>query len=162
MNSSKTVSAPPSASLGNGWVPIARGGEGVDGPSGWPAGGHVGQAATVSIVSGDVMVHPTASVSEAAIIGDGTRVWNEAQVREGARIGRDCILAKGAYVDTGVLIGDRVKLENGVSVFKGARLASAVFVGPHSCLLNDKLPRAATPGGCAEARAGLGRQRGHG
>lgn len=93
------------------------------------------------------MVHPTASVSEAAIIGDGTRVWNEAQVREGARIGRDCSLAKGAYVDTGVLIGDRVKLENGVSVFKGARLASAVFVGPHSCLLNDKLPRAATPEG---------------
>lgn len=101
----------------------------------------------MSVVSGDVMIHPTASVSKAAAIGDGTRVWNEAQVREGARIGRDCILAKGAYVDTDVWIGDRVKLENGVSVFKGARLASAVFVGPHSCLLNDKQPRAATPEG---------------
>jgi acetyltransferase-like isoleucine patch superfamily enzyme len=93
------------------------------------------------------MIHPSASISEAAIIGDGTRVWNEAQVREGARIGRDCIVAKGAYVDTDVLIGDRVKLGNHASVFKGARLASAVFVGPHSCLLNDKRPRSVTPEG---------------
>jgi len=74
-------------------------------------------------------------------------VWNQAQVREGARVGRDCILAKGVYIDSGVVVGDRVKLENFVSVFKGSRLESGVFVGPHSCLLNDKRPRAITPAG---------------
>ena len=94
-----------------------------------------------------VMIHPTAEVSPQATVGDGTRVWNEAQIRAGARIGRDCILAKGVYVDADVVIADRVKLENRVSVFRGAHLESGVFVGPHSCLLNDKRPRATTPAG---------------
>ena len=94
-----------------------------------------------------VTIHQTAEVSPDAAVGAGTRVWNEAQVREGAQIGRDCILAKAVYVDAGVVVGDRVKLENHVSLFRGARLGSGVFVGPHSCLLNDKRPRATTLGG---------------
>src|SRR5713226_5306528 len=94
-----------------------------------------------------VTIHQTAEVSPGAAVGAGTRVWNEAQVREGAQVGRDCILAKGVYVDADVVVGDRVKLENRVSLFRGARLGSGVFVGPHSCLLNDKRPRATTLGG---------------
>jgi UDP-2-acetamido-3-amino-2,3-dideoxy-glucuronate N-acetyltransferase len=91
-----------------------------------------------------VAIHATAEVSPHAIIGDGTRIWNEAQVREGVRIGRDCILAKGVYIDPDVVVGDRVKLHTRVSVFKGSRVGSGVFIGPHSCLLNDKQPRAIT------------------
>jgi UDP-2-acetamido-3-amino-2,3-dideoxy-glucuronate N-acetyltransferase len=92
-----------------------------------------------------VAIHATAEVSPHAIIGDGTRIWNEAQVREGVRIGRgDCILAKGGYIDPDVVVGDRVKLHTRVSVFKGSRVGSGVFIGPHSCLLNDKQSRATT------------------
>jgi len=94
-----------------------------------------------------VAIHPTAEVSAGAIIGAGTRVWNEAQVSNGAKIGRDCILGKGVYVDPDVEVGDHVKLHTRVSVFKGSRIGSGVFIGPHSCLLNDKLPRATTPDG---------------
>jgi acetyltransferase-like isoleucine patch superfamily enzyme/2-polyprenyl-3-methyl-5-hydroxy-6-metoxy-1,4-benzoquinol methylase len=92
-------------------------------------------------------IHPTADVSPAARVGARSRIWNEAQVREGARIGADCIIGKGAYVDVGVPIGNRVKLENRVSVFQGAVVADGVFIGPHSCLLNDKRPRAITADG---------------
>src|SRR5919201_4918368 len=99
------------------------------------------------MLTAGVSVHATAEVSEAAEVGAGTRIWNEAQVRAGARIGRECILGKGVYVDADVVVGDRVKLETRVSLFRGARLGSGVFVGPHSCLLNDKRPRATTPGG---------------
>src|SRR6266705_1022028 len=88
-----------------------------------------------------VTIHQTAEVSPDAAVGAGTRVWNEAQVREGAQVGRDCILGKGVYVDSDVVVGDRVKLENRVSLFRGARVGSGVFIGPHSCLLNDKEPR---------------------
>jgi UDP-2-acetamido-3-amino-2,3-dideoxy-glucuronate N-acetyltransferase len=94
-----------------------------------------------------VMIQASAEVSPDATVGEGTRIWNQARVREGARLGRDCIVGTGVYVDTGVQIGDRVKLENRVSVFKGARLGNGVFIGPHSCLLNDKRPRAITPEG---------------
>jgi acetyltransferase-like isoleucine patch superfamily enzyme/2-polyprenyl-3-methyl-5-hydroxy-6-metoxy-1,4-benzoquinol methylase len=98
-------------------------------------------------------IHPTAEVSTAASVGTGTRIWNEVQVREGARIGDDCVLAKGVYIDIGVVVGNRVKLENRVSIFQGAILADGVFIGPHTCLLNDKLPRAITPEGALKRRA---------
>jgi UDP-2-acetamido-3-amino-2,3-dideoxy-glucuronate N-acetyltransferase len=43
------------------------------------------------------MIHPTAEVSPQAKVGEGTKIWHQAQVREGARIGRDCIISKGVY-----------------------------------------------------------------
>lgn len=89
-----------------------------------------------------VRIHRTAEVSAEATIGDATQVWNEAQVRAGAVVGSESILGKGVYVDADVVVGNRVKLENRVSLFRGARLADGVFVGPHTCLLNDKRPRA--------------------
>jgi len=100
-----------------------------------------------------VAIHPTAEVSVGAIIGDGTRIWNEAQVSKGVRIGRDCILGKGVYVDPDVFVGDRVKLHTRVSVFKASRIGAGVFIGPHSCLLNDKQPRATTPDGRLKTEA---------
>lgn len=94
-----------------------------------------------------VRVHPTAEVATTAVVGDGTSVWNHAQVRDGARIGRQCILAQGVYVDVGVHIGDLVKLQNNVSVFLGARVEDRAFIGPHACLLNDRSPRSTTASG---------------
>ena len=38
------------------------------------------------MLSADVSVHPSAEVSAEADVGAGTAVWNEAQVRAGARI----------------------------------------------------------------------------
>ena len=37
------------------------------------------------------MIHPTADVSPDAKIGSGTRVWNDAQIRERAIVGEDRI-----------------------------------------------------------------------
>ncbi len=95
----------------------------------------------------NVHIHPTAEVSPLAVIGEGTRIWHQAQVRERARIGRSCIIGKGAYIDFDVTIGDRVKIQNRVSIYHGATIEDGVFIGPHACLTNDKLPRAITPEG---------------
>ena len=89
-----------------------------------------------------VRVHPTAEVSPNAVIGPGTSVWNQAQVREDARIGAGCIIGKNVYVDAGVVVGDRVKIQNNVSVFRGVTVEDGVFVGPHVCFTNDRVPRA--------------------
>ncbi|MGA7730710.1 MAG: DapH/DapD/GlmU-related protein [Chloroflexia bacterium] len=94
-----------------------------------------------------VYIHPTADVSPKAMLGEGTRVWHEAQVREGAVIGRNCILGKGVYVDFGVRIGDNVKIQNRSSVYHGVELESGVFVGPHVVFTNDLLPRAVNADG---------------
>jgi UDP-2-acetamido-3-amino-2,3-dideoxy-glucuronate N-acetyltransferase len=89
-----------------------------------------------------VRIHPSADVSDDASIGDETSVWNQAQVRERARIGSRCIIGKNVYVDTDVVIGDDVKIQNNVSVFHGVTIEDGVFVGPHVCFTNDRIPRA--------------------
>lgn len=95
----------------------------------------------------DPEIHPTAEVSAEAYIGRGTRIWHHAQVREGARLGERCIVGKGAYVDLDVQIGSRVKLQNYALIYHGVTLEDGVFIGPHACLANDKLPRAIVPDG---------------
>lgn len=92
-------------------------------------------------------IHLTAEVSPDANIGAGTRIWGWAQIREGAKIGEHCNIGKGVYVDFDVRIGSRCKIQNNASIFHGARLEDGVFVGPHACLTNDRLPRAITPQG---------------
>lgn len=90
-------------------------------------------------------IHPSSVVSERAEIGDGTQIWLFCQVREGAKIGRGCVFGKGVYVDNDVVIGDHVKIQNNVSVFHGVTIEDGVFVGPHVCFTNDKVPRAVNP-----------------
>ena len=89
--------------------------------------------------------HETASVSEEASIGDGTKIWNYAQVRENAKIGKNCVISSYVYIDFDVKIGDNVKIENRVSIYHGVTLEDGVFVGPHVCFTNDKIPRAVNP-----------------
>lgn len=92
-------------------------------------------------------IHPTATVSPDASVGDGTLIWHEAQVRERASIGHDCILGKGVYVDAGVVVGDRCKIENRASLFHGLVVEDGVFIGPHAVFANDRFPRAVNPDG---------------
>jgi len=92
-------------------------------------------------------VHRSADVSDKALIGEGTRIWNWVQVRENVKIGKNCILSKGVYIDSGVTIGDNVKIQNNVSVYHGVTIEDGVFLGPHVCFTNDKLPRAVNPDG---------------
>ncbi|MBI2145798.1 N-acetyltransferase [Candidatus Woesearchaeota archaeon] len=93
------------------------------------------------------MIHPTADVSPAAIIGLNVRIWHQAQVREGAVIGDNCIVAKGAYIDKNVMMGDNCKIQNYSSLYHGVVLERGVFIGPHCVLTNDKHPRAITSDG---------------
>lgn len=92
-------------------------------------------------------IHQTAEVAETASVGEGTRIWHEAQIRNRASIGRDCIVGKGAYVDEDVVIGNNVKIQNRASVYKDCAIEDGVFIGPHVCFTNDMLPRAINPDG---------------
>src|SRR5262249_32615205 len=100
-----------------------------------------------------VYIHPTADVSPNATIGDGTKIWQLVQVREGAAIGGECIFGRGVYVDAHVRIGNRVKVQNYVSIYEGVTLEDGVFVGPHVVFTNDKLPRAVNPDGTLKSAA---------
>ncbi len=90
----------------------------------------------------DVFICQTANVNESAIIGKGTRIWNQVQIRENVKIGKNCIIGKNVYLDLDVIIGDNVKIQNNVSLYKGLTVEDDVFIGPHAVFTNDLQPRA--------------------
>ena len=104
-------------------------------------------------VASRVRVHPTAEVSERATLGEGTSVWNQAQIREGARLGRGCIVSKDVYVDFDVVIGDFAKIQNGAMLYHGLTLGNGVFVGPGAIFTNDRRPRAINADGTLKGAA---------
>lgn len=82
-----------------------------------------------------------------AVIGGGSSIWHLAQVREGARLGENCIIGRGAYVGTGVVMGANCKVQNYALVYEPASIGDGVFIGPAVVLTNDTYPRAVNPDG---------------
>ena len=89
----------------------------------------------------DIFIHATAEVSDKAVIGKGTKIWNQAQVRNDAVIGENCIISKNVYIDEHVKIGNRVKVQNNVNVYHGVTIEDDVFLGPSMTFTNDMYPR---------------------
>lgn len=90
----------------------------------------------------NIFIHPTAEVSEQAVIGKGTKIWNWAQIREKAEVGEQCVISKNVYIDTKVKIGNGVKIQNNVNVYNGVTIENNVFLGPAMTFTNDMFPRA--------------------
>ncbi len=97
------------------------------------------------------MIAETADVDPLAEIGENTRVWHLAQIRENASIGSACIVGRGAYIDHGVQIGDNCKIQNAALIYAPAVIGKGVFVGPAAILTNDVHPRAVNPDGSLKA-----------
>jgi len=87
-------------------------------------------------------IHSSSVIADSAKIGDRTQIWLFCQVRDNAVIGEGCIFGKGVYVDIDVVIGNNVKVQNNASIYTGVTIEDGVFVGPHVCFTNDKVPRA--------------------
>lgn len=62
-------------------------------------------------------------------IGDNTKIAAFVEIQKNAKVGKNCKIEAFAFIPSGVEIEDEV------------------FVGPHACFTNDKLPRAANKDG---------------
>ena len=62
-------------------------------------------------------------------IGDNTKIASFVEIQRNVRIGKNCKIEAFAFIPEGVIIED------------------GVFVGPHACFTNDKLPRATNKDG---------------
>ena len=92
-------------------------------------------------------IQDSADVDASAVIGDGTKVWHLAQVREDVVVGSDCVIGRGAYLGPGVQLGDRCKVQNHALVYEPAVVGDGVFIGPAVVFTNDEYPRAVLPDG---------------
>ena len=92
-----------------------------------------------------ITIAETADVDATASIGEGSKIWHLAQIRDGVVIGENCIVSRGAYIGSGVKIGNNCKIQNFALVYEPARLGNGVFIGPAVVLTNDQYPRAVNP-----------------
>jgi acetyltransferase-like isoleucine patch superfamily enzyme len=86
-------------------------------------------------------------VEDGAVVGEGTKIWSNVQVRKGAVIGSNCVFGRNSFVDLDVHVGDNVKVQNNASLYEGVTLEAGVFIGPHVIFTNDRIPRAVNPDG---------------
>ncbi|MHA1983994.1 MAG: acyltransferase, partial [Candidatus Hodarchaeales archaeon] len=86
----------------------------------------------------------------------GSKIWHHAQIRTGAKIGKNCVIGKGVFIDTNVRIGNRVKIQNYVSVYQGVTIDDDVFIGPHVVFTNDLRPRATSSWNLVETKVEKG------
>jgi UDP-2-acetamido-3-amino-2,3-dideoxy-glucuronate N-acetyltransferase len=68
-------------------------------------------------------------------IGDGTKIGSFVEIQKGVRVGRNCKISSHTFICEGVHIEDEV------------------FVGHGVNFINDKYPRATTPGGELQTEA---------
>lgn len=97
--------------------------------------------------AGPAHVRPSATVEAGSELGSDTRIWELAQIREGAVLGERCIVGRGSYIGPGVRIGNDVKIQNYALVYEPAVVEDGAFIGPASVLTNDRYPRAVNPDG---------------
>lgn len=78
---------------------------------------------------------------EGADIGEDTIVRDYVNLY-GCKIGKGCRIAAYAEIQRGVVIGDRCKVEAFAFIPTGVTIEDEVFIGPHVCFTNDRVPRA--------------------
>lgn len=85
--------------------------------------------------------HESSIVSEKAVIGDGTKIWQFCNVMEGSVIGDNCNLGQNVFVEGGVELGNSVKVKNNISLYDGIICEDNVFLGPNCVFTNVLNPR---------------------
>jgi UDP-2-acetamido-3-amino-2,3-dideoxy-glucuronate N-acetyltransferase len=78
---------------------------------------------------------------EDADIGEDTIVRDYVNLY-GCKIGKGCRIAAYVEIQREVTIGDRCKIEAFAFIPSGVTIEDEVFIGPHACFTNDKVPKA--------------------
>lgn len=79
-------------------------------------------------------IHPTAYVSEEAVLGDGTVVTATAVVQPDATVGSHCCLGPGVVVERDAVVGAGSWISAGAVVGPGARVGARAVVGHNAAV----------------------------
>ena len=84
-----------------------------------------------------ILIHPTAVVSDRAVIGDGTVIFPLSIVNSGAHIGNHCIINSGAIVEHDCLINDFVHISPNVTVCGTVNVGKKTHIGAGATVINN-------------------------
>ena len=81
-------------------------------------------------------------------LGDNVKIFHKELVNlYGCRIGDNTKIASFVEIQKNVKIGKNCKIEAFAFIPEGVIIEDGVFVGPHACFTNDKMPRATNKNG---------------
>ncbi len=87
-------------------------------------------------------------ITEDVRLGEGVTIYHPELVNlYGCEIGAGCKIGAFVEIRKQVKIGNNVKIQAFAFIPEGVTLEDGVFVGPHACFTNDKLPRSINPDG---------------
>jgi acetyltransferase-like isoleucine patch superfamily enzyme len=81
-------------------------------------------------------------IDPTSVIGEGTKIWANSQIRSGVVIGSNCIVGRNVSIGPDVSIGDNCKLQNACEINGPSEISAGVFIGPGVIVTNDHNPRA--------------------
>lgn len=105
----------------------------------------------------EYFAHPTATIDEGAVIGDGVKIWHYSHIMDGAVLGERCNIGQNVVVSPGVTLGRNVKVQNNVSIYTGVTCEDDVFLGPSCVFTNVTNPRSAVNRHSQYARTVVGK-----
>lgn len=105
----------------------------------------------------EYFAHPTATIDEGAVIGDGVKIWHYSHIMNGAVLGEKCNIGQNVVVSPGVTLGRNVKVQNNVSIYTGVICEDDVFLGPSCVFTNVTNPRSAVNRHSQYAKTKVGR-----
>ncbi|MDE6842694.1 MAG: N-acetyltransferase, partial [Muribaculaceae bacterium] len=105
----------------------------------------------------EYFAHPTATIDEGAVIGDGVKIWHYSHIMAGAVLGAKCNIGQNVVVSPGVTLGHNVKVQNNVSIYTGVICEDDVFLGPSCVFTNVTNPRSAVNRHSQYAKTVVGR-----
>ena len=71
-------------------------------------------------------------------IGNRVQTGHHVLIREETEIGDNTIIGSGTIIEDNCKIGDRVSIQSGVYIPTNSIIEDDVFLGPRTCLTNDK------------------------
>lgn len=80
------------------------------------------------------LIHPSATVSRYAVVGEGSVLFAGAVVNADARIGLGAILNSGCSVDHDCVLGDAVHISPGACLAGGVRVGEQSWIGIGACV----------------------------
>lgn len=81
------------------------------------------------------VVHPSAIISDYALIGEGSLICLKASINTDARVGDNVIINSGANVEHECVIGSHVHISSGVNLAGRTRVEEGAFAGISSTTL---------------------------
>lgn len=88
------------------------------------------------------MIHPLATVSDAARLSPDVTVWQNATICERTEIGAGSVIGAGVWIGKDCRIGRGVRIQSSAFVPSGTVIEDDCFIGPLVAMTDDRYPRA--------------------